>query len=257
MELTVSSLYKDYGAKAALRDVSFTLTPGIYGLLGPNGSGKSTLMGIITGNLKQTSGTVLWDGKDIGELGGEYRAILGYVPQHHSLYPEFTASRFLYYMAALKGMTKAEADLQVPEALELVELTAVAKDKVKTFSGGMRQRLAIAQAVLSNPSLLVMDEPTVGLDPYQRETVRKMIVGVAEQKVVLVSTHVVSDIEWISKEVLLLKEGELVRQGSRESLVGEVAGLVPEELKPKGRPLGLEDVYLYFYGEEHGEADLL
>ncbi|MCL2137268.1 MAG: ATP-binding cassette domain-containing protein [Coriobacteriia bacterium] len=257
MQLEAVSLSKVYGNKTALHDVSFVLEPGIFGLLGPNGSGKSTLMNIITGNLRQSSGQVVWNGQETKSLGSEYRAVLGYVPQQHVLYPEFNASRFLYYMAALKGLATAEAEREVPRVLAAVELEDVAKDRIKSFSGGMKQRLAIAQAVLGSPKLLIMDEPTVGLDPYQRESIRQMIVELAANKIVLVSTHVVSDIEWISSAILLLKDGELIRIGSRDSLVNEVGSLINAKAKSLDRQLGLEDVYLYFYGEEHEKDHIL
>jgi len=266
--LEVDTVSKSYGAKLALHDVSLILEPGIYALLGPNGAGKSTLMGVITGGLRADSGSVTWNGTDIRRLGSSYRARLGYVPQQGSYYPEFTATRFLYYMATLKGLGPAQARRQVPRLLEAVGLTAVAGRRVKTFSGGMRQRLLIAQSLLGDPELLVMDEPMSGLDPRQRESFRRLIAEGSERRIVLVSTHVVSDIEWISKGILLLRDGELIAQGSREQLVAGLSDCPggeghPEgrplglEGRPEGRPPGLEDVYLHLYGERDDQDGAL
>jgi len=259
MELKVDNLCKVYGNNQALRNVSFTLTPGIYGLLGPNGSGKSTLMSILTGNLQASSGAVYWDEKNIASLGREYRALLGYVPQQQSLYLEFTASRFLFYMSALKGIKPRKATEQVASVLSAVELDDVANKKIKTFSGGMKQRLLLAQSLLGDPRLLVMDEPTVGLDPYQRDSLRNLIVKASAKRIVLLSTHVVSDIEWIADEIILLRKGELIRMGDRSSLVSEIENYTEHVTKCERfarttgksleKPLSLEDVYLYFYGE--------
>jgi ABC-type multidrug transport system ATPase subunit len=256
VKLTVNDISKHYGNKLALNEVSFSLEPGIYGLLGPNGSGKSTLMNILTGNLRATNGTVLWNDHETSSLGKAYREVLGYVPQQQSLYPEFSASRFLFYMASLKGLSTKKAKTEVRNVLDAVELSDVASQKIKTFSGGMKQRLLIAQALLGDPSLLIMDEPTVGLDPYQRDSIRKMIVGVAAKRIVLLSTHVVSDIEWIAKEILLLKNGELIRKGTRIELVSEIEQAVKRP-NTSDKPLGLEDVYLHFYGEQDEPADIL
>ncbi|MPW24524.1 ATP-binding cassette domain-containing protein [Alkalibaculum sp. M08DMB] len=257
MELIIESLRKNYGQKEALKGVSFALHQGVYGLLGPNGSGKSTLMNILTGNLQGTSGKVLWNDQNIVQMGKDYRKILGYVPQQQALYPDFTGVRFLSYIAALQGLTSREAKERIHYALDVVELSDVSGKKIRTYSGGMKQRLLIAQAILADPKLLIMDEPTAGLDPKQRALMRNLIVEIASDKIVLIATHVVSDVEWISKEILLLKEGELIRKGSRDCLVEEVKENMDSVMKKDAKELGLEDVYLYYFGEQYDETDLL
>lgn len=252
MELQIIDLKKRYKKTTALKGISFTLSPGIYGLLGPNGSGKSTLMNIITSNIKATSGTVLWDGTDIKKLGKNYRAILGYVPQQQALYPDFSVQTFLEYVAALRGIPKKSVPEQIAFVLKQVELQEVADYKIKMLSGGMKQRLLIAQAVLGSPKLLIMDEPTVGLDPKQRLQIRELIQKIAEDKIVLIATHIVSDLELISDEVLLIKEGNLIKKGSRETLIHETNLELQQKTNQKtnGQNIRtLEDVYLYYFGE--------
>lgn len=228
MELQLSHLTKEYGTLTALKDFDLTLTEGIYGFLGPNGAGKSTLMNIITGNLHATSGSVLYNGEDIVKLGAEFRGQLGYMPQQQALYPSFTAVRFLSYVAALRGMTKEQANVEIPRVLELVGLTDVARKKVGGFSGGMKQRLLIAQAVLADPKVLILDEPTAGLDPKQRIAIRNMIAHLAMHKIVILATHVVSDIEYIAKEIVLMERGEILKACSRSELLETMAGKVFE-----------------------------
>jgi len=257
MKLTVRNLCKNYGSKEALKDVSFVLEDGVYGLLGPNGAGKTTLMSILVGNLKATSGEAYWDEENILEFSEDYREVLGYVPQQNALYPEFTVNRYLYYMAALHGMNKKEAKTRVTDAVSSLMLDDVARKKTKTLSGGMKQRLLIAQSILHGPKLLIMDEPTAGLDPYQRSFLVDLIKRISEQKTVLVSTHIVSDIELIAKEVLLLKEGALLRKATPDALISEVSEVV--DLKPRDQKKGftLEDVYLYFFGSSYDKDSLL
>lgn len=249
MILTVKNLKKNYGDKEALKGISFTLTNGVYGLLGPNGSGKSTLMNILTGNLKATDGEVLCDGQEIGKMGIKYRELVGYVPQQQALYPNFTANHFLSYIAALRGMSKKSAKQGIDYALDAVQLTDVSTKKIKTFSGGMKQRLLIAQAILGNPKFLIMDEPTAGLDPKQRVEMRNLIATLSKDKIVLIATHVVSDIDNISKEILLIKEGSLIRMGTKEKLVIEVAHNIEKPIKISETNIELEDIYLYYFGE--------
>ena len=249
MELEVKSLKKNYGEKEALKGVSFTLTNGVYGLLGPNGSGKSTLMNILTGNLKATDGEVFCDNQEIGKMGIKYRKLVGYMPQQQALYPDFTAMQFLSYIVALRGMKKQYAKKRIAYALNAVELSDVASKKIKTFSGGMKQRLLIAQAILDDPKLLIMDEPTAGLDPKQRVEMRNLISSLAKDKIVLIATHVVSDIDDISKEILLLKYGELIKIGTKEELVAEVSPHIERPIKTTKSDINLEDIYLYYFGE--------
>lgn len=212
MELKIENLSKTYkkGAVKALDDFSITLTPGVYGLLGPNGAGKSTLMNIITDNLNSDSGEVLYNGENIKKLGKDFRTVLGYMPQQQGLYDDFTLNRFLWYMAALKGLKRKEAKEKIAKLLETVNLTDSAHKKLGAFSGGMKQRALIAQALLNEPEILILDEPTAGLDPKERIRIRNFISDIAEDKIVILATHVVSDIEFIAKEVILLKSGKLV-----------------------------------------------
>lgn len=212
MELKIINLSKTYkkGAVKALDDFSITFTPGVYGLLGPNGAGKSTLMNIITDNLNSDSGEVIYNGENIKKLGMDFRAVLGYMPQQQGLYDDFTLNRFLWYMAALKGLKRKEAKEKITKLLETVNLTDSAHKKLGAFSGGMKQRALIAQALLNEPKILILDEPTAGLDPKERIRIRNFISDIAEDKIVILATHVVSDIEFIAKEVILLKSGKLV-----------------------------------------------
>lgn len=228
MELTFDGLVKNYDTVQALKGVTFTLRPGVNGLLGPNGAGKSTMMNILSGNLAQTAGGITYNGEDIRTLGKEFRKRLGYMPQQQALYPGFTAAQFLGYMSTLRGMGKAEASEAVHRVLRQVELEDVATRKIKTFSGGMKQRLLIAQAILADPDVLVLDEPTAGLDPKQRIAIRNLIASLAERKIVIVSTHVVSDIAGIAKEILLLKQGELISQLPPAELIRQIDGTVWE-----------------------------
>ena len=228
MELRFQNLSKNYGKIEALKGVSFTLTNGVHGLLGPNGAGKSTLMNILSGNLAASGGEILYNGTDILKLGDDFRKDLGYMPQQQALYPEFTAARFLSYMASLRGMSKAEAREAVPRVLQQVGLTEAANRRIKGFSGGMKQRLLIAQAILNDPKVLILDEPTAGLDPKQRIAIRNLISSISENKIVLISTHVVADIACIAKDLLILKEGTLLRHSSPAKLLSEMQGKVWE-----------------------------
>lgn len=229
MELEIRNVTHTYqNGKKALNHVSLRLTPGIYGLLGPNGAGKSTLMKIITDNLVPTEGEVLFNGKNIARTSRSFRKSLGYMPQQQGMYSQFTGRRFLWYMASLKGIPHREAKERIGYLLELVNLTDVADKRIGGYSGGMKQRLLIAQAVLNEPEVLVLDEPTAGLDPKERIRIRNFVSELSHDRIVLIATHVVSDVECIAKEMILMKNGEAVRRGSPAELIREMEGLVWE-----------------------------
>ena len=229
MELTVKDVTKIYGSKkAALSHVSMTFTPGIYGLLGPNGAGKSTLMNIITDNIKTDGGNVLYNGTDIHTLKEKYRSRLGYMPQQQVLYDNFSGEEFLWYMAALKGMDKKSCKDRISELLNMVNLYTEKDKKIGSYSGGMKQRILIAQAMLNNPEILIMDEPTAGLDPSERIRIRNFLSTLSENKIIIIATHIVSDIEFIAKEIILLRNGEIANSGQPQKLLTEISDKVYE-----------------------------
>lgn len=289
MELSIDRLTKQYGRKIAVDCVSAALQPGVYGLLGANGAGKTTLMRMLCAILEPASGEVLLDGKEITSMGADYRNVLGYLPQDFGYYPNYTAMEFLMYIAALKGIPKNFAKKRAAELLELVDLRQVADKKVKTFSGGMKQRIGIAQALLNNPEVLILDEPTAGLDPKERVRFRNLLSEYAGDKIVILSTHIVSDIEAIADEVLLMKKGKFILQGTVPELVHRAEGKVWElsvsleeagnwqakttvaNLRHEGKKIilriisdskpceeavlckaTLEDLYLYYFGTGEG-----
>ena len=231
MVLEFNSISQSYGSNLALNQFSVVLGPGVYALLGPNGSGKSTLMNILTDNLKADSGEITYtddsgNTENILHMGVRFREKLGFMPQYPGLYSSFTVERFMWYMAALKGMKKKEAKKQIPEILAAVELDDVPKRKIGALSGGMKQRLTLAQAVLGDPEILILDEPTAGLDPKQRIAIRNYISKIAFNKIVLIATHVVPDIEFIARDIIMLKKGVIVDNAPPHELTKKIEGKV-------------------------------
>ena len=231
MFLSIYNITKSYKNNLALNSFTITLCPGIYALLGPNGSGKSTLMNIITDNLKADSGEITYTSdegitENILKMGVRFREKLGFMPQYPGLYPNFTVERFMWYMAALKGLPKEKAKKDIPEILAAVELDDVPKRKIGALSGGMKQRLTLAQAVLGDPEILILDEPTAGLDPKQRIAIRNYISKIAFNKIVIIATHVVSDIEFIARDIIMLKKGVIVDNAPPHELTKKIEGKV-------------------------------
>jgi ABC-2 type transport system ATP-binding protein len=287
LKLVIEGISKRYKDKWAVRNFSVELTSGVYGLLGPNGSGKTTLLRMMVDILKPTNGRILLDGRDIQVLDDRYRDLLGYLPQEFGLYTNFTAHRFLMYIAALKGIERDQAEQRVDDVLQLVNLQEERKRKIGTFSGGMKQRLGIAQAILNDPHILILDEPTAGLDPKERIRFRNLISEISGDRIVVFSTHIVSDIEYIAREVMLIKEGFLLKKDTPTKILQELEGKVwqveiPESalydikqkykmgnirrkqegievrIISKEKPFpsavqiepGMEDIYLYYFDEE-------
>ena len=290
MELRLDRLTKQYKQKLAVDRVDMELKCGVYGLLGANGAGKTTLMRMICDIQTPTSGEIFYNGQNIKKMGDEYRNVLGYLPQNFGYYPEFTAYKFLLYIASLKGLGKKQARLRALELLDMVGLCNERERKIKTLSGGMKQRLGIAQAMLNEPELLILDEPTAGLDPKERVRFRNLISSFSRNKIVLLSTHIVPDVEYIADEILVMKDGKFLHRGAPEVITREARGLVWEcrvdskdavryvekynvgNLKNAGketvlriisdtRPMEgaaeaeptLEDLYLYYFSEEGTE----
>lgn len=222
MKLSVSNLSKNFINKKAVDQFSYDFENGIYGLLGPNGSGKSTLMRMLCDILKPTEGSITLDGVKTHDLDDEFRNILGYLPQDFGYYPQFTAYDFLMYFAALKGYNNKEAKTKVEEVLQMVSLEDVKKHKIKTFSGGMKQRLGIAQALLNDPKILIVDEPTAGLDPKERNKFKNILARCAKDKIVILSTHIVSDVENIANKIIIMKDGKNFMHGTRDALLTNI-----------------------------------
>ena len=292
MELQMVNVTRNFGEFCAVDDLNLTITNGVYGLLGVNGAGKTTFMRMICTLLPPTSGQILCDGKDIFQMDGEYRNLLGYLPQEFGFYPDFTVKDYLMYIASLKGIRPMVAGKRVKELLEQVGLTKAANKKMKKLSGGMKRRAGIAQAMLNNPKILILDEPTAGLDPSERVRFRNLISELSEERIVILSTHIVSDIEYIANEIWLMKEGQIVQQGNLDDMLASMQdnvyacevsqvdatkmmkqfkvsnmkserGMVELRIIADRPPIPeacvveptLEDVFLYYFGEKGGETE--
>lgn len=293
MKLELNNLTKKFGSFTAVNHINLTMTNGIYGLLGVNGAGKTTLMRMLCTLLKPTSGTLCCNGKDIFSMDSEYRKLLGYLPQEFGFYPEFTVEDYLLYIASLKGIRPVVARKRVKELIAKVGLREAANKKMKKLSGGMKRRAGIAQAMLNNPKILILDEPTAGLDPNERIRFRNLISELSEDRLVLLSTHIVSDIEYIANEIWLMKDGQLMHKGTADELIaampenvwecfvqknivsdfmakykisnmkaetnGVVLRIISYE-KPfnnaKCVETSLEDVFLYYFGEKAGDENV-
>ncbi|MDR0922528.1 MAG: ABC transporter ATP-binding protein [Lactobacillales bacterium] len=292
MLLEFKHVTKKYGENIILDDISQKLTPGVYGLLGANGAGKTTLFKIICGIKKATSGRIDYDNRDISKEPEKFHEVLGYLPQDFSYYPEFTGLKFMLYMASLKGLKVKEAKVRCTELLKLVGLENETKKKIKNYSGGMKQRLGIAQAMINNPKVLILDEPTVGLDPKERVRFRNLISSLSDEKIIILSTHIVSDVEYIADEIIILRKGKIINRGVASELVeviddcvwegvfesrevnsvtmhhivsnqkhsedGTVLRIISKESPvPNAKKVAptLEDLYLYYFREENENND--
>lgn len=228
MELKMKNLTKRYGDKTAVDRLNVSLTKGVYGLLGANGAGKTTWIRLICGIQKPTSGKILFNGRSIETLGEKYREQIGYLPQRFPYYPNFSAWDYMLYIAALKGMEAKESERRSRELLEAVGLTKQSRKKIRTFSGGMKQRLGIAQAMLNEPHILVLDEPTAGLDPKERVRFRNLISALSKDCIVILSTHIVSDVEFIAEKIIMMKSGKILHYGNPREITAEIQGKVWE-----------------------------
>ncbi len=292
MELRFKGVSKQYGDVLAVDNVSYSMETGVYGLLGVNGAGKTTLMTMLCAVTRPTAGEITWDGKDIFRLGERYRDLLGYLPQNFGFYPDLSVSDYMMYIASIKGIRPDTAKKRIKELLEMVGVSKYKGRKMKTLSGGMARRVGIAQAMLNDPKILVLDEPTAGLDPNERIRFRNLISGLAEDRLVLLSTHIVSDVEFIAEQIILMKDGKFFFTGTSEELtsgmeegvwsctvpsdkvnqymqkypvgnVKHVSGGVELRLLSKTPPsenavreeATLEDVFLLYFGEKAGDED--
>lgn len=243
-ELKLVDVQKKYKEKEAIKKFNYTFANGVYGLLGENGAGKTTLMRLVCGILRQTSGTITCDDLPIAGMGADYRRLLGYLPQDMGYYEDFTAIRFLNYMAALKALPAEYAKERIEELLELVDLKDVRNKKLKTYSGGMLRRIGIVQALLNDPEILILDEPTAGLDPTERVRFRNIISSLGKNRMVLLSTHIVSDIEYIADRVLIMKDGELIREGTEYGITKGVNGYVWQCTVPEKTAKKINEKYI-------------
>lgn len=293
MELKLNNLTKKFGDFTAVDHVNLTMTNGVYGLLGVNGAGKTTLMRMLCTLVKPTGGTITYGGKNILQLDGGYRKLLGYLPQEFGFYPEFTVQDYLLYIASIKGIRPAVAKKRAKELIGKVGLAKAANKKMRTLSGGMKRRAGIAQAMLNDPRILILDEPTAGLDPNERIRFRNLISELSEERLVLLSTHIVSDIEYIANEIWLMKDGRIIQQGTLDQMLSSmseqvwvghvekqrVSGLISQykisNMKAEGNAVELriisreqpmpgavcvqptlEDVFLHYFGEKAGDGDV-
>lgn len=292
MELTISDLTKDFGSFRAVDQVTFTMHRGVYGLLGVNGAGKTTLMRMLTTLIHPTGGEIRWDGQDVFRMDSAYRKLLGYLPQDFGCYPDFSIYDYLMYIASIKGIRPAAAKQRALRLLKQVGLSQAGHKKMKTLSGGMKRRVGIAQAMLNDPKILILDEPTAGLDPNERIRFRNLISELSEDRIVLLSTHIVSDIEYIASEILLMKDGHITLSGTAEEVIASMpervwlfsvpreqvdrylaayrvsnlkttpAGATLRVLSAECPAIGavetaatLEDVFLHYFGESAGDSD--
>ena len=244
IKLEFEHVTKCYGEKKALNDFTTVLTPGIYGLLGPNGAGKSTLMNLLTDNIRRTSGEILYNGEEILKSGAKFRSKIGYMPQQQGMYEQFSGERFLYYIAALKGMKKRDAAQQIEKYLELVGLKKDSKRRVGGYSGGMRQRLMFVAALLGDPEILILDEPTAGLDPNERIAMRNLIAKEALDRIVILATHIISDVECVADEIVLMKKGQLVGCKTPEVWLDDVKPYVREFVCKPGEIEKIQEDYV-------------
>ena len=246
----VQKIYKD---KEAVKKISYRFTNGVYGLLGENGAGKTTLMRLICGVLQPTEGSIYCDDIDISRMGAEYRSLLGYLPQDFGYYGGFTAERFLRYMAALKALPAEYADSRIDKLLDVIELKNVKNKKLKTFSGGMLRRIGITQALLNDPEILILDEPTAGLDPKERVRFRNVISSLGKNRMVLLSTHIVSDIDYIADRILIMKNGELLLEGTEKEIIEKIKDHVWKCIVSQKKAEQMMNNYIVSNMKNHGE----
>ena len=228
MDLSITNVSKKYGNTSAVEDISLSIGPGVFGLLGANGAGKTTLIRMITGILKPDTGGIYYDGASIISLDSKFRDLLGYLPQEFGFFPEYRVTDYLEYIATLKGLKKSETKQRIEELMVEMSLEEVRHKKIKKLSGGTKRRVGIAQALLNNPEILLLDEPTAGLDPGERVRLRSILSEFSQHRIVIISTHIVSDVEYIATKQAIMKQGQIVKTGTTEELISEISGKVWE-----------------------------